>query len=114
MKIVSGSGTSIAPDKLEAVKEGPVPQNAKELMSFLGFMNYHRNHMPGFAKVSADLYTLAHAKDFFWTQQNQSCFEKLKTIAISAPIRHLTDYLFWIAMHLELRLVQSFPKSQMV
>ena len=85
-KLVSGSGTSIAPDKLEAVKEWPVPQNAKELMSFLGFMNYHRNHMPGFAKVSADLYTLAHAKDFFWTRQHQSCFEKLKTIAISAPM----------------------------
>ena len=85
-KLVSSSGTSIAPDKLEAVKEWPVPQNAKELMSFLGFMNYHRNHMPGFAKVSADLYTLAHAKDFFWTRQHQSCFEKLKTIAISAPM----------------------------
>ena len=85
-KLVSCSGTSIAPDKLEAVKEWPVPQNAKELMSFLGFMNYHRNHMPGFAKVSADLYTLAHAKDFFWSRQHQSCFEKLKTIAISAPM----------------------------
>ena len=74
-KLVSGSGTSIAPDKLEAVKEWPVPKNAKELMSFLGFMNYHGNHMPGFAKVSADLYTLAHAKDFFLTRQHKSCFE---------------------------------------
>ena len=95
-KLVSGSRSSIAPDKLEAVKEWPVPQNAKEIMSFLGFMNYHRNHMPGFAKVSADLYTLAHAKDFFWTRQHQSCFEKLKTIAISAPmLAHLSpDRLF--------------------
>ena len=63
-KLVSGNGTSIAPDKLEAVKRWPVPQNAKELMSFLGFMNYHRNHMPGSAKVSCDLYSLAHAKDY--------------------------------------------------
>ena len=54
-------------------------------MSFLGFMKYHRNHMPGFAKVSSDLYTLAHAKDFKWTRRHQPCFEKLKTLAITAP-----------------------------
>ena len=74
-KWVSGDGTAIAPDKLEAVKTWPVPQNAKELMSFLGFMNYHRNHMPDFAKVSSDLFTLAHAKDFVWTRQHQACFD---------------------------------------
>ena len=85
-KWVSGDGTAIAPDKLEAVKTWPVPQNAKELMSFLGFMNYHRNHMPDFAKVSSDLFTLAHAKDFVWTRQHQACFDKLKNLAISAPM----------------------------
>ena len=85
-KLVSGDGTQIAPDKLEAVKRWPVPQNAKELMSFLGFMNYHRNHMHSFAKVSADLFTLAHAKNFIWTRQHQACFEKLKNLAISAPM----------------------------
>ena len=55
-KLVSGSGIAISPDKLEAVKQWPVPSNAKELFSFLGFMNYHRNHIPNLAKVSADLY----------------------------------------------------------
>ena len=49
-------------------------------------MNYHRNYMPGFAKVSADLYTLVHAKDFIWTRQHQASFEKLKTLAITAPM----------------------------
>ena len=116
-KLVRGSGTSIAPNKLQAVKEWPVPQNSKELMSFLGFMNYHHHHMPGFAKVSADLYTLAHASDFFWTWQHQPCVEKLKAIAISAPclpICNLMDYLFSLAMHLVLRMVPSFPKFKMV
>lgn len=52
-KLVSGNGISISPDKLQAVKQWPVPMNPKQLMSFLGFMNYHRNHIAGFAKVSA-------------------------------------------------------------
>ena len=42
--------------------------------------------MPSFAKVSADLFTLAHAKNFIWTRKHQACFEKLKNLAISAPM----------------------------
>ena len=47
-KLVSGSGIAISPDKLEAVKQWPVPSNVKELFLFLGFMNYHRNLIPNF------------------------------------------------------------------
>ena len=74
-KLVSGSGVSISPDKLQAVEQWPTPSNAKELLSFLGFMNYHRNHIKDFAKVSADLYALVHADLFIWTSRHQACFE---------------------------------------
>ena len=85
-KLVSGSGVSISADKLEAVKQWPVPTNVKELQSFLGFMNYHRNHIRDFAQVSADLYALIHAEYFNWRSRHQACFEKLKDLAISAPM----------------------------
>ena len=85
-KLVSGSGVSISPDKLQAVEQWPTPSNAKELLSFLGFMNYHRNHIKDFAKVSADLYALVHADLFIWTSRHQACFETLKQLAISAPM----------------------------
>ena len=55
-KLVSGSGVSILADKLEAVKQLPGPTNVKELKSFLGFINYHRNYIRNFAQVLADLY----------------------------------------------------------
>lgn len=85
-KLVSGNGVSISPDKLEAVKEWPVPTNVKELQSFLGFMNYHRNHIHNFAQVAADLYALVHAESFCWRSRHQACFEKLKELAITAPM----------------------------
>ena len=85
-KMVSGDGVSISPDKLEAVKGWPVPTNVKELQSFLGFMNYHRNHIKDFAQVSADLYALVHADSFYWRGKHQACFEKLKELAITAPM----------------------------
>ena len=85
-KLVSGDGVSISPDKLEAVKQWPIPRNAKELLSFLGFMNYHRNHIRNFAQVSADLYKLVHSDTFSWKSKHQSAFDKLKEMAISAPM----------------------------
>ncbi|MCG8047953.1 MAG: RNase H-like domain-containing protein, partial [Candidatus Thiodiazotropha endolucinida] len=85
-KMVSGNGVSISPDKLQAVKDWPVPTNAKELLSFLGFMNYHRNHVHNFAQVSADLYALVHSDTFIWRSKHQSCFEKLKQLAVTAPM----------------------------
>ena len=85
-KKVSGDGITISPDKLEAVKEWPIPQNSKQLLSFLGFVNYHRSHIPSFARVAADLYELVHAKTFIWTDRHQVCFQELKDLAISAPL----------------------------
>ena len=85
-KKVSGDGIAISPDKVEAVKEWPIPQNPKQLLSFLGFMNYHRSHIPSFAQVASDLYELAHAKTFIWTDRHQVSFQTLKDLAISAPL----------------------------
>ncbi|MCG8109820.1 MAG: RNase H-like domain-containing protein, partial [Candidatus Thiodiazotropha taylori] len=85
-KLVSGNGVSISPDKLEAVKKWPVPLNAKELQSFLGFMNYHRSHVRNFAQVSADLYDITSVEKFTWKSKHQAAFEKLKELAITAPM----------------------------
>ena len=51
--IVSGSGVSADPGKLEAVAEAP--RDVKEVRSFLGFCSYYRDFIPGFAEVSAPL-----------------------------------------------------------
>ena len=84
-KLVSGDGIRIAPDKIETVEKWPIPTNAKQLMSFLGFMNYHRSHIPSFAEISADLYTLTSADSFVWTDRHQYCFNRLKQLATTAP-----------------------------
>ena len=49
-------------------------------------MNYHRNHIQNFAQVSADLYALIHAESFYWRDRHQACFEKMKELAITAPM----------------------------
>jgi hypothetical protein len=40
--IISTDGIATDPRKVEVVKNWPIPQNLKELQSFLGLCNYYR------------------------------------------------------------------------
>jgi hypothetical protein len=64
----------------------PVPTNRKELMSFLGFVNYHRDHVPNFASLTASLYTLAHEHEKpIWEPEHEEAFLKTKEALSSTP-----------------------------
>lgn len=59
--MVSAYGISVALSKTEALKNWPpTPRSKKELMAYLGFLNYHRDHIDGFADMTACLYELTH------------------------------------------------------
>jgi hypothetical protein len=85
-KLVSEKGVSIAPGKMDVLKSWPRPSNAKELQSFLGFMNYHRNHIRNFASVAECLYKRAIEKSFNWFDEHESAFRQLKEEAIRSPL----------------------------
>ena len=85
-QMISGAGIRIAPDKLDAIQKWPTPKNAKQVMSFLGLMNYHRAHIPNYGEIAADLYALSNAKSFGWTDIHQYCFERLKHLITTAPV----------------------------
>lgn len=61
--------------------EKPIPQNEKELRSFLGTANYYRKHIPSYSKIASILYDTIN--NFLWTDKHTEAFEKLKK-AISA------------------------------
>lgn len=65
-KKVNELGVSIATGKLDCIKNWPIPKNTKQLQSFLGFLNYHRSHIPNFATTAAKLYALTTLKYFVW------------------------------------------------
>ena len=50
------TGTSISPDpkKLEAVESWPTPQTVTQVRSFLGFTNYFRRFIQGYADLFTD------------------------------------------------------------
>ena len=78
---VGREGVSITQMKIETVLNWPVPSNKTEVESFLGFINYHRDFIPEFAKKVSVLYELTGPiKTFNWTEEQQGAFKILKKL----------------------------------
>ena len=78
-KLVSQNGISVNPESTEIIKNWPIPKDIKQLESFLGFANYHRNHGKDFAELSYSLFQLVkRSKKFEWCEHHQITFENIK------------------------------------
>ena len=56
--VLSADGISANPEKVDKVKDWPVPSNAKELHSFLGLASYYCKFIPNFAHIAKCLHQL--------------------------------------------------------
>ncbi|KAL5483656.1 hypothetical protein EMCRGX_G020059 [Ephydatia muelleri] len=52
------SGVTPDREKVKAVEEWPIPQNATEVRQFLGLASYYRRFIQNFANVAAPLHNL--------------------------------------------------------
>ena len=89
--IVSSKGIETDPKKVEAVKNF--------VRSFLGFTNYYRRFIRGYAKVAKPLNTLVSGNNanrkkapIKWTDECQVTFDKLKELCTSTPILAYANY----------------------
>ena len=56
--VVSKEGIKTDPDKIQALKDWPVPTNVNDLRKFLGFASYFRRFVPGFSQIAKPLHSL--------------------------------------------------------
>jgi len=86
-RVVSRNGVSISPEKLNAVRSWPKPTDKQGVMSFLGFANYHRDHIQHYAEIVSPLYDLVNQKnDFVWTGDHDHAFNKTIEVLTTAPV----------------------------
>ncbi|MBW0593356.1 hypothetical protein O181_133071 [Austropuccinia psidii MF-1] len=77
--VVSGLSLGIDKNKVAAVLLKPIPQNKKEMMSFLGFSSYYRQHLKDFAILAKSLYRICDQQTLFErTQERIKAYEKIK------------------------------------
>ncbi|MBW0526709.1 hypothetical protein O181_066424 [Austropuccinia psidii MF-1] len=91
--IVSGLSLGIEENKVAAVLLKPIPQNKKEMMSFLGFSSYDRQHLKDFETLAKSLYRICDQKTVFeMTQERIKAYEKIRKALTEAPLLLIPDW----------------------
>jgi hypothetical protein len=75
------------PVMIAGVADWPMPSNKKEVQSFVGFINFYQQFIPGFSHHVCALFDLT-MKDirFIWGLPQEDSLMKLKELITSAPV----------------------------
>ena len=99
---ISAKGKSLDPRKLTNIAEWPRPTTGKQMMQWLGTVNYFRSHIPRAASLTAPLDALRnveHIDDINWTHELEAHFQSIKNILHSNVVLSHPDItqLFYVA-----------------
>ena len=84
--LVSASGVSVDPEKVEAVMSWERPKSVFEIHSFLGLAGYYRRFIEDFFRLAAPMMRLTRKEvKFDWDDRCEEEFQKLKSKLTTAP-----------------------------
>lgn len=91
--VISASGVSTDPRKVQIIENWPTPTSVKELRSFLGMAEYYRKFVKNFGLISKPLTNLLKKGELFiWTSITEEAFQTLKLALVSAPVLAMPDF----------------------
>ena len=118
---VSQDGVQCSETHLASVATWPAPTNIKELQTFLGFCNFYRRFISGYASIVQPLLMLLRGggsggrgkkkkihKDsvpWSWGEKQQQAFEDIKVKLISPPVLAYPDYGKPFTLHVDASLL---------
>lgn len=76
--------------KVDAIVKAPVPENKKQLLSFLGLVTYYERFLPDRATHLKPLYELTKITEFVWNTECDEAYRWLKKEITSSKV--LTNY----------------------
>ncbi len=110
-QIISKDGISCDPEKVSAIMNWPVPQDAQQLRTFMGTAGYHRRYIKNFSQMASPLHQLINTDpnqgkkrrpgkkwtkvnqtDWKWETEHQHAFDALKNALVSAPVLGFADF----------------------
>uniref|UniRef100_A0A8C6LTI7 Gypsy retrotransposon integrase-like protein 1 n=1 Tax=Nothobranchius furzeri TaxID=105023 RepID=A0A8C6LTI7_NOTFU len=94
--MISDKGLTMDPQKVQAVRDWPLPTSLKQLQSFLGFCNFYRRFIKDFSTIVAPLTSLTRpsppSQPFRLTPDAVRAFQHLVARFTSAPILRHPDH----------------------
>jgi len=83
--VYSVDGINPLLDKLEAIRDWPVPHCLRDVRAFFGLASYHRRFVKGFATIAEPLTRLTRKlARFQCTEEAQQAFDALKKALVEA------------------------------
>ena len=90
--VISAEGISVDPSEVQDVLDWEAPTSVPEIRSFLGLAGYYRRFIPEFSKIAKPMTELLKkGVKFYWSNQCEEAFQKLKTLLTLAPILAQSD-----------------------
>jgi hypothetical protein len=85
--IIEKGMTRMDPVKIAGIKNWPTPIKVKDVRSFLGFCNFYRPFIRGFAHLARPLNELTRKDaEWSWQDRQQKAFEELKRRVTTEPV----------------------------
>ena len=82
-------------DKIEKVKNAPLPTTKKQVRSFIGLCSFYREYVPDFSATTAALTDLTKKEcpeKVIWNDDARTSFTKMKEMLCSKPILKMPDH----------------------
>ncbi|XP_041378828.1 uncharacterized protein LOC121391185 [Gigantopelta aegis] len=89
--VIGPNGVEMGTGYADSVQEWPIPRCTREVESFLGFANYHRNFIANFAEIAVPLYEITGKKAFMWGPTQEAAWVRLKEALVSTPVLTLPN-----------------------
>jgi hypothetical protein len=91
--IISADDIKMDSAKMEKVEKWPIPENVRDVRSFLGFANFYRRFIKGYSMVAEPLTKLTRKdQSFCWETKHQKAFDMLKHAFTIAPVLRRFDH----------------------
>ncbi|KAK9157681.1 hypothetical protein Scep_004255 [Stephania cephalantha] len=90
--IISSEGIHVDEDKINAIKEWPIPKNDSDVRSFHGLATFYSRFIHNFSTLTAPLTDCLKQQQFTWDIAQQSNFDTLKQHLCTSPVLALLDF----------------------